>query len=269
MKNQRFLALVLALAAAPCFGGVAFTSITSMEGAHGHPGMTQKARGWVSGGNAKIEYVESGNPILPAGSYSISRDGGATQMVVNPKDRTYYPLDLKGAMAGLKGMDIRFDNLKVQKLLDEAGPLVAGVPTRHYRYRTSYRMTMQLMGSHVSEITMDDEIWSAPKLLDAALGMTLSKSALVTGNESFDKLIRAEYDKIQGFPLKKISTNTTSSEGKAPTTTHTTMEVTELHWMPIPDSTFEVPAGYKKTEMFSHVLDAYRPKKGKPVRGQD
>ncbi len=265
MKSRRFFPILFALASAPCFGGVSFTSVMSMEGRGGRPGMSQKTRGWVSGGNAKIEYVESGNPMLPVGSYALSRDGGATQVVVNPSERTYFPLDVKAAMGAMKGMDIRFEDLKVQKLSDEAGPLVAGMPTRHYRYRTTYRMTMQLMGSHVSQITVDDEIWSAPKLLDAALGMMVAKSAIVTGNESFDALARAEFGKIQGFPLKKITTNTVTSEKRPPTTTRTTMEVTDIHLMSIPDSTFEVPAGYKKTDMLAHVFDGAAARKRKPA----
>ena len=100
-----------------------------------------------------------------------------------------------------------------------------------------------------AKVVKEEEIWAAPKLVDAALGIWLRKTPPKTGNEELDALIAAEMGKVQGFPLKrKVVTTNTDEKGKVESNT-VTMEVTELQMVPVPDSTFEIPAGYKETSM--------------------
>ncbi|HEX9943957.1 MAG TPA: hypothetical protein VGG03_18240, partial [Thermoanaerobaculia bacterium] len=71
------------------------------------------------------------------------------------------------------------------------------------------------------------------------------------GNAEFDKLIAAEAGKFQGFPLKMVTVSTTTQKkGNKTTTTRQTMEVTQLDSSAaVPAATFEIPAGYKETQI--------------------
>src|SRR5690242_127030 len=64
-------ALFLA-AAVPSFAGIHYKSTTKTEGANGRGGGDIVAEGWVSGGNAKVAFVESsGNPVAQQGTYML------------------------------------------------------------------------------------------------------------------------------------------------------------------------------------------------------
>ena len=101
---------------------------------------------------------------------------------------------------------------------------VVGLPTTHYRYHTSYSMTMAFMGmKKESKIDQVEDIWAAPQLTEAAFGVWLRKGPPKTGDEQLDALISAEMGKLHGVPLKTV---------------------------PIPDATFMLPAGYTETQLF-------------------
>ena len=59
----------------------------------------------------------------------------------------------------------------------------------------------------------------------------------------------AEKKRVSGFPLKTVTTTTTTQKRGKQTVTHRTLEVTLLETKSIPDSTFAIPAGYKETQM--------------------
>jgi hypothetical protein len=154
------------------------------------------------------------------------------------------------AGGAMKMMNFKYSDLKVEKLAEGPGGVVAGLPTTHYKFRTSYTMSMSFMGMNQStKIVKEEEIWSTSKLVEAALGLWLRKSPPKLGDEELDKMIAAETSKIDGFPLKRKTVQTTTdSKGKTETTT-TIMEVVELQVTAVPASTFEIPAGYKETSL--------------------
>jgi Domain of unknown function (DUF4412) len=261
MKKQprnTILALILALAAAPAFADIHYKSSTRTEGAQ--EGMTMKVEGWVSGDSARVELKESNNPVMKQGDFLITKDGGESILLVDPKEKTYAEFDLRGMLGAagsmLNGMGplfkMEFSDPKVEKLLEEAGPALVGLPTRHYRFRTSYTMKIKVIGmGNESAVVSEEDIWVTDKLLDAGLSVWLRAEPLRTGNEQLDKLIDADRGKITGFPLKTVvvSTSTNKKNNKA-TTSRTTMEVTELDTKAnVPATSFAVPAGYEKTEI--------------------
>jgi hypothetical protein len=251
------LVTALALAAAPTFAGIHYKSTTHTDGSS-KVGDAQ-VEGWVSGGKARVDFRESGNPMAKKGSYLITKDGGKTVYLVDPEEKTYALWDLK-AMMGMVGgvmngmgplLKFEFTNPKVEKLLDEDGGTVAGLPTRHVRYRTSYTLTVKVMGmGNTADVVTEQDIWATQKLQDAALGIWLRNEPPKSGNEQLDKLIAAGMEKVQGFPLKTITASTTTGKKGKPTSSRTTMEVTQLDTAAtVPESSFEIPAGYKETEM--------------------
>jgi hypothetical protein len=149
-------------------------------------------------------------------------------------------------------LKLQFSDPKVEKLLDEDGGTLLGLPTRHVRYRTSYTMTVKVFGmGSSSDVVTEQDVWLTQKLQDVALGLWLRADPPRTGNEQLDKLIASGRGKVQGFPLKSVIASTSTDKKKGTqTVTHTTMEVTQLDASAaVPPSSFEIPAGYTETQM--------------------
>jgi len=250
------------LAAAPGFAGIHYKSTTRTEsqGSRAQSSDVQ-AEGWVSGEKVKVAFLTSnGNPMAQAGTYILSKDGGKTIYLVNPQDKTYAEWSLQGMLGAvgaiMNGMGpllkVQFADLKSTKLGEDDGGTVVGLPTKHYKYRTTYTMTVKVLGmGNTADVVSDQDIWATTKLTDAGLGVWLRAEPQRTGNAEFDKLIAAEAGRFQGFPLKVVSTSTsTPKKGDKTTTTRSTIEVTSLDASAsIPASTFEIPAGYKETQI--------------------
>ncbi len=251
------------LAAVPAFAGIHYKSVTKTE-AEGQKsrGSDVQAEGWVSGEKVKVAFLSSnGSPFTEEGTYILSKDGGKTLYLVNPKEKTYAEWSLQGMLgtvgAVMNGMGpllkVQFTDLKSTKVAEEDGGLVLGVPTRHYKFHTTYTMAIKVLGmGNTTNVVSDQDVWATNKLTDAALGVWLRADPPRTGNAEFDKLIAAQSGQYEGFPLKAVtvSTSTPQKGNKGATTSRTTVEVTELDRnATIPAATFEIPAGYKETQM--------------------
>lgn len=259
-QSKRFiLCLILALTALPAFAGIHYKAVTKTEDAQNKAG-DMVVEGWVSGDKARVEFKESGNPMAREGAFLITRDAGKTIYLVDPKEKTYAEWDLQ-AMLGMVGavtqgmgplLKMEFSDPKVEKLLDEDGGTLVGLPTRHTRHRTSYDMKIKVLGmGNEASVVTEQDIWATDRLQDVALGVWLRSDPPRTGNPQFDKLIAAEVDKAKGFPLKTVTVSTTTQKkgGKA-TTTRSTMQVTELDTgADVAAASFEIPAGYQETQL--------------------
>ena len=240
---------VLSLAAVQCFAGVSFVAKTRSDA-----GGDVRVRAWVSGSRAKVVFLESQNGGYASGDYMVSPDEGKTMYLVSPATRTYTKYDVQSMMTGMAGliegihgvMKVSLEAPRVEKLLEEDGGLIAGLPTRHYRYRTSYTATMNMLGSRKITNTIEEDIWATDKLVDPALGVWLKKQPLSTGDAELDKMIRIEMDKVKGFPLKRVTVSHEVNSSGAQQTTRSEMEVTEVKQMAIPLSQFRIPADYKE-----------------------
>jgi len=255
-KGLIAVAVMASVVGGQAWAGISYQARTTSEGTKGADMQSNLVRAWVDGDKAKIEFVESNNPMMGKGTYLVTSDGSKTLYLVDPKEKTYSKFDLDGIAqltgGAMKMMNAKFSDPKVEPLGEENGGLVVGIPTTLYRYRTSYTMSMSFMGMKTSSKTVEEqETWVAPKLVEAALGIWLRRDAPKTGNDELDGMIRAQRSKWQGFPLKQRTVRTaTDNKGKSQVTT-TTMEV--IDWQPavVPASTFAIPAGFKETDMFS------------------
>ena len=256
MKRLVFF-LILSLMSLPALAGIHYKAVTKTDDPKNPNNIEVEA--WVSGDQAKVEFEESANPIAKSGAYLITKDGGKTIYLVDPEEKTYAQWDLQ-AMLGLVGsvmqgmgplLKMEFSEPKVEKLLDEDGGTVAGLPTRHTRYRTSYNMKVKVLGmGNEANVVTEQDIWATEKLQDIALGVWLRSDPPRTGNAQFDKLIAAEADKAKGFPLKTVTVSTTTQKKGQTTTTRSTMEVTELDTSAdVAAASFEIPAGYQETQL--------------------
>lgn len=254
-KHVLVLLFATALVAGQALAGVYYEAKTTAGGRKGAEMQNATVQGWVAGEKAKVVFQSSANPIAKEGMYLITTDGGKTLYMVNPKDKNYFKWDIE-ALGGLAGgltkmMNLKISDPKVEKLGEEVDGLVAGILTIHYTYRISYTQSMKFLMMHkTSSVVKVQEIWSAPKLLDAALGIYLRKTPPKLGDEEFDKLVRAQMETMKGFPLKMQTVQTDTDEKGKTETTSITMEVTKFEAeFSTPDSTFEIPADYKEAEM--------------------
>lgn len=246
------------LVAANIHAGYVFTSVTKSEGGgRGNDAQNMTVKASVEGDKARIEFTESKNPMMGKGSYVLTQDAGKTMYMVSPEDKSYSKWDIE-AMMGAAGaamkmmggfMQMEFSEPKIEKLMDEPGESILGYSTRHYKFRTTFSTTVSMMGRKNTTATVkDEEIWSTTKIADAGMGAWLRKSPPSSGNEQLDKMIRAEMNKIEGFPLRHIMVTTTDASGKQQTHKMVT-EVTELSKESVAASTFVIPSDYKELKM--------------------
>jgi hypothetical protein len=258
ITRQTLLGLGLALLALPAWAGTHYTAVTTTDTPQGRS-MKMQVEGWVSGDKAKVVFTDSDSPIMKSGSYLLTRDGAHTLYIVNPEEKTYAVWDVSamlGAMGGIMNglgpiVKMEFSDPKVEKLAEDDGGTLLGLPARHYRFRTSYSAKVKVFGFGSSSDTVtDQDVWASKRLVDPGFGAWLRAEPPHTGNAQFDKLIAAEAGKrqVEGFPLKTVSVSTTTQKGKQ-RTSRQTMEVTKLESRAVPDSTFELPSDYKETQI--------------------
>ncbi len=260
MRRQIVIAGIMALAvAANTHAGYSFTSVTRTEGGgQGAQAQNMTVQALVEGEKARVEFTESQNPMMGKGDYVLTQDAGKTMYMVNTAEKTYAKWDIE-AMMGAAGaamkmmggfMQMEFSEPKVEKLLDEAGEPILGCPTRHYKFRTSFTTSMTMMGRKSTTATVkEEEIWATTAITDAGMGAWLRKSPPTSGNEQLDKLVRAEMNKIAGFPLRQIMVNTTT-DASGKTQSHKMIsELTSLKKMTVPAASFSIPSDYTELKM--------------------
>lgn len=251
-------ALVVMAAAPPVFAGVQYTAVTTTE-TEGQRGQQRTVvESWVDGPKAKVLFRDSDTPGMTEGRYVLTKDGGQTLYLVDPQEKTYAEWDLQAMLSALGSMmeamgpmmDFQIDDVQVEELAKEPGPSMHGLSTTHSRYRTTYTMTIKVMGmGRANSVESVQDVWTTDALGDAGMGVWL-RNRPTTGFDEVDELMEAEMGKVQGFPLKSVTRSTTTGQkGKRSSTTTTTMEVTELdRSASIPASTFEIPEGYTRSE---------------------
>lgn len=206
----------------------------------------------TAGDKARIDFMEGGIQGQDDGGYLVTKDAGRTFYLVSPKEKTYMKWDMESmmGMAGAMGnmMKMQVSDPKVEKILDQASQPILGYPTRHYKFRTSYHMSMTVMGfKNEMDITREEETWTTTKL-DVSAVSAWFKQAPKTQNAEMDKLIEAEKSKMTGVPLKTVSVQTsTDRQGKA-TVTRSSMEVTEINKVDNVD--VDIPADYQEMDLF-------------------
>lgn len=241
---------MLVAAAMPlvCSAGWEFTSVTTCDSAQSNM-MNMVTKAWADSDQARIEFVESGNPMMGKGTYMLVRDGGKTMYLVNPAEKKYsvWDMDAMMGMAGgaMKMMNMKILDPKVEKLLEEDGGKVAGYPTRHYRIRTSYTTQMSFFGRKMTSVTQEDEdIWSTTRIANPGADAWFKRHEFKSGSQDLDALMKAQMDKVEGFPLRRETIHvTTDAQGKEQKT-KTVMEIKSIKETTPDAKLFALPTGY-------------------------
>lgn len=271
MKRTLWIVTAMACLATPVLAGMEITMKSVSEGDAASRNKSQAGttitRMTVAGDKARIDFVEGTAPGGADGGYLLTPDAGKTFYMVSPKDKTYMKWDIEammgmaGAMGGMMKMQVT--DPKMETVLDEAGPSLLGYPTRHYKFRTSYQMSMSIMGFKNQMSTVkEDETWATTKLDVSAFRAWMNKTPK-TQNAELDKLIAMESEKITGLPLKTLSVQTTTdSQGKA-TVSRTSMEVTGIR--NASEVPVELPADYKEIDLFHAAAEAQEGGEARPA----
>jgi len=260
MRCKKLIGVLVLAAplALPAVAGVTYTAKTrTLSAENPDQAADLKVRALVNGSKARVDFLESELPELAKGRYLLSTDEGKTVYLVDPAGKTFARWDAERMVSGMADlmrrmrwqMKVHFDEPQIQKVLDEKGEPVAGLPTRHYRYRTSYRVRVELAGSDTIATTVDEDIWTTSAVQEPGLRLWLKQEPPTSGDEQLDRIIHEEKSKIQGFPVKKITViKTTDHEGKV-TESRTEMIVTEMKTISVEDSAFQIPSGYTEMDL--------------------
>jgi hypothetical protein len=255
-KTVRIVSLIALLGAfaLPAFSATSYRykAVTS-----GGRGSNMTARVEVDGKNLRMDLERGDGNLFRDGAVVYSSDGGATLIVTNPADKTWYSLRfdeiLGGAGALLKSLGdmvrISFENQKVAVKDAGAGETLEGYPTRKSLLDTSYDMNIDAMGQKITtRMTVNTQSWTTDKISPDAMNF-FQLRGLRTGIEGIDKLIDAQSAAMRGrFPLKQVTTVSVTRGKEAAMTTTTTATVSEISFKPIAATEFRVPSGYQKID---------------------
>lgn len=210
----------------------------------------------LDGTRSRIDFLRGGG--YTTGSYMIADQFTGSAILVDPQKQTFSEMNLATQISSAARNGIRIANLRsdVRKLDDR--PVIAGLPTEHYRVEISYDMTMVIASLPLTQsVTTVIEEWSTEAFGDVRSALQQS-SALRTGNPELDELLQAEVGKLRGLPLRQLVTITTRSETKRNTNSQlkinplktqlSEMVVTAIETVPSSELIFIVPPTYRRID---------------------
>jgi hypothetical protein len=269
MTTHRVLAaaVLLASSSTAALAGVTFTQITTVDGKR-----TAVTKISADGDNAKIEMVESpDNPFMPPGSYMLM--SGGEMLLVNPAARTFARFDMsmvEGAAAMAGQMEIT--DVELEKVVDEPGESIEGYATRHYQFKSSWKMGMQGMPMKTEQSTVED-LWTTTAIDLPATPTGFSGAAMPSQVTALAE--NQGLRQVEGVPLKHVTVQSTKVQmgafgglgglgarlggrvlggaagaaGSGGDTT-TTIEAVDIEEVDVPAAAFELPDGYQETSLF-------------------
>lgn len=252
--------------------GVQYTEVSSGGAAGGNT----TSEIMLEGGKFKSVFVASDNPMMASGLYVLATGPNDIYMV-NPATRNYSRMSSKDMqkmgqdaqqMTGPDGdqMKAEYQDFKAIKELDEAGPTIVGLPTRHYRYSISYKEIRQPPGAPM-KMTMNieevNEFW-ASKEFEMATPDGMKDTTTGGGAASDQSNIQLQEAERQmaehGFVLKREVTRKSSmggmmavmAMGRGGDAEKNSMEVTSLSRnATFPPGTFDLPKGFTEVDMMN------------------
>lgn len=248
--------LAAAAVATPAAAGLYLEQTVASSGEG--QGMQMDVRAWAEGDNVRVEYLVSNNPILPTGSYLLTRDGGQKVHLVRPQEQTYSTWDLN-AMFNMLGqinaaaggmMQIDFKDPMTEPLGSEPGGELLGYDTTHHTWRTGYTLDMKLaFMDQSSRMEATTQAWVTDELGVSGLNIWFKASPPTTGDPELDQVLTAHMAQIDGVVLKLRQDSTTTDKKGRTTNSSMTMEITTAREEPVDAAMFEMPEGFTETPL--------------------
>ncbi len=247
---------------APARAGLHYTAVTrtSIAGAEDTAPHTSELQveGWALGSQARVELHKSDNPAARAGTWLLSRDAGRTVYLIDPAQRTYTPWDLRAMLERVGGvllgmgplLKVNVTDLRVARLPEADGGMVAGLPTRIFRFRITYKTMVNVLGMSTSGGTVvEQDLWITDKLRDPGLGVWLRHEPPPTGDAGLDARIAAQAGAVPGYPLRAVTVSSSRQHDGRPAVTRTNMEVIRIEAAAPPEPWFTLPDGYQEKRL--------------------
>lgn len=240
-----------------------FQQMTRSDGSQ--PPTQYSGRAIIDGDRSRVD-VLSGNAYTP-GVYVISTNGSRTMAFVDPMKKIYAEVNAGSVAASVGANNLTIDNLNSSANKLDDHPVIAGVPTDHYRLTLTYDITL-MMGTMVLKQNVHTTVdkWTTVMFGDVSEAF-LANNGIRTGNPKLDEIIDIETTKIKGFPLREVaqtvttdargaSSSTLAREGAySPTRTQTReMLITSIRQTQVPATTFSIPVTYRKSESSEEKL---------------
>jgi hypothetical protein len=254
MKRRLILTVALALVAIPSFGALEYEfnqRNTSDDPATPTTDLT--ARAIIEGGRSRVDFL--GGNTYPPGTYVVTSDAARRLFFVDPTKQWYTEVSSSGVATSLASSNIRIENQKVnvERLNDR--PMIAGLPTDHYRLTLTYDITVTLRGVPLKQrVRTEMDSWTTMEF--GSYQLPALSSGIRTGNLDLDDLLETERTRIPGFPLRQTVTIRTSFDKPArskieiPSTRTITREmwVTKIRETTSRPDQFLVPASYRRAD---------------------
>jgi hypothetical protein len=260
------------LVTAPARAGWSFKQTMTNTGGKGAEHANSQSRVQIEGDDARIDFEKMmENPMFGKGAYMLMRGTAPKGLfMVNPEKKTYSKFDPAGLSQSMapamnagegSGMGMKVSDAKFEKLLQEPGGEILGRPTTHYRYHKSYVMTMEMANFKMTTAhDIVEDVWLTTAVEFGGGGLAKVMRNMGGGGElgELEKLAALEREKAHGFPLKTVTADHSTPQGKGMVarmmgvkeqTITSTMEVSELEQKSIPEAVFAIPHGYTEMQM--------------------
>jgi hypothetical protein len=219
-----------------------------------NPSSEITGRAVIDGDRYRVDFTGG----YPPGLYVISTNGSRSLTFVDSTKKSYTQFNTAGMAQKIGSSNISVTNLKsqVDKLTDH--PVMAGLPTDHYRVSISYDITVSF-GSLPLTQTVRETIdkWTTDHFGDVSSIFLANGNTVKTGNAQLDSIIDSETLKVKGFALRQVTELSTTShnpvvrsELKVNQTRKQTREmvITLIEPTTAHPALFTVPASYRPSD---------------------
>lgn len=245
----------LLAAAGSALAGIVFDEAETIE--RGAAGETRQLRQVLVQGDAcKIVITQSSDPLEPVGSYFLTTPAGS--FFIDPVRATVAPVvpaDMHpvGRPAGAGPAETAVRAVSLVRELDETGPQMLGLPTRHYIYVLHYQQPAAGHERH--------EFW-ATDALPADPGLAVWRERRVNedaGTGAERALVQDVIGELHGHGLflrHIVERRTMRPAGVAAGPDERIVrEITRIDVQDVPPETFRRPAGLSDTEFLVPAPD--------------
>src|SRR4051794_26362054 len=104
------------------------------------PSNDMAGRAVIDGDRYRVEFLSG--TAFPSGSYVISTNAARQQIWVDPSKKSYVEVNTAGVASALGSRHITISKKKVEMTAMPDHPIIAGLPTEHYRLVMSYEIAV-------------------------------------------------------------------------------------------------------------------------------
>lgn len=230
---------------------------TTSSDAEGAEASDCSGRAVIDGEKARVEFVNCNS--YASGTYVLTTNGSRVLTFVDPAKKSFADVNAAAVASALGTTQISIANKKANMTEMPDHPVIAGIPTDHYRLTLDYDITVTFGNVPLTQTvhTIIDR-WTTMSFGDAAETF-LSSGVLHTGNADIDDLVAIENAKGKGFPLKQtmqttmVNNRAQTSKSKLAVSRSTTVtrELTVTSIAPVAKvaaTAFTVPPGFHRAD---------------------